>query len=448
VKYSLCFVAITSWIAIGCDTGAASGEVDPIGFTFESAEGSLASFGWTGNVHAVIQPAGTPFGVKVTECRDGICRFEGPVDPRGDVQRRRCLLHMSQVCESDGDCTSGGTPSPCVYIYDTPIATPLIGRTGVGACAWSYIPIAAADQPPTIVGTLNLLSGALHLERLTVLLPLNAGDEEGTFLGACAECDGDTTPNDGIRGGTCKRAEHLGSPVGSLSVLTDDGPDIGKPCDRNRRGTINGYDGDYSMDCAPTVRPTGGQPLLLGGSFTSSGIQLPLGDDSPTCTTGGKCFCGMCPDNKTACASKADCGGLACTTPTQVACDPNPPAGDPNHSANFRDFQCRRDPAKFAVVNNACPSGMCDWDADKGAGTCTDNEDVKCYPSGANANIAIPGRAVRDDHVGVIFQADTSSARCIPAGNSVATNIQLGLPGLLFQKRNFNIIPYSAEDTK
>ena len=225
---------------------------DPIGFTFESTAGSFASFGWTGAVHDVVEPPGTPFGVTVTGCSDGLCRFEGPADPGGKVKRRRCLFHMRTTCDTDADCPiDSGSPTPCVYIYDAPIATPLVGSTNkIGACAWSYIPITDASGTPSITGTLQLGSGALNLEKLAVLLPLNANGD-GTFRGACAECVGDTMPNDGNPDGHCVLATHLGDP--STAAPPDMSPDLGMPCDINRGGDFEGFGGNYSMDCSPVV---------------------------------------------------------------------------------------------------------------------------------------------------------------------------------------------------
>jgi hypothetical protein len=437
----------------GVDSNAPSGE--PIGFTFESTAGSFASFGWTGAVHDVIESAGTPFGVKTTECSDGVCRFEGPTDPKSKVNRRRCLFRMSTTCTADSDCPlDGRNPTPCVYIYDTPIATPLLGRDNkLGACAWSYIPIAAAGKSPTITGTLNLASGALNLENLSILLPLNS-TAMSTFRGACAECVGDPMPNDGVPQGTCRLATHRG-PL-ATSAEPDPSPDLGMPCDINRTGTIAGYEGNYSMDCSPTVIASVTPPLQFGGSFTSSGFQVSLTDDSPACTTPGqKCFCGMCPDNLTACMSNADCGGQQCAAPLEADCQPNPLPTDIGYDSKLQVNQCKKyptDPTKFAVASNYCASGQCNWDTEKGVGTCTsklpDARVVGCYPSDSHASIIAPGRAERDDHVGTIYSAHTANARCIPAGKSASLNSQLGLPGLLFQKRNFQIIPEYEEDSK
>jgi hypothetical protein len=53
-----------------------------------------------------------------------------------------------------------------------------------------------------------------------------------------------------------------------------------------------------------------------------------------------------------------------------------------------------------------------------------------------------------EEHLGKVYLADTAGARCIAAGQSPQLNSQLGLPGLLFQKRNFQITPEYAEGSK
>ena len=421
-----------SAIAWTCASGCTSSSTDvadpppgqPIGFTFESTAGSFASFGWTGALHDVEEPLDTPFGVKTTECTggpDGVCRFEGPSDPVSKVNRRRCLFHMSKTCNTDGDCPlDSGNPTPCVYIYDAPISTPLASANGKrGACGWSYIPIAGPGQAPTIAGTLNLASADLNLENLRILLPLNSSPTG--FYGACAECVGDPTPNDGVKGGICRSTTHLGKANG----IADDGPDIGMPCDVNRYGTIPGFEGSYSMDCSPTVISVG-KPTEFGGSFTSQGFQISITDKSPPCgTMGEKCFCGMCSDdNTTACESDGDCsGGGSCL-------------GGAGSTSTLI----------FNVASNACPDRMCDWDPSTDLGKCHSDPTIFCYPGGVGSRIIAPGYTQVDHRLSTIYYANTANARCIAAGKSAVLNAQLGLPGLLFQKRNFKIIPEFMEN--
>lgn len=450
--------------AFGCSSST-NKSPDLIGFTFQTDVGSFSSFGWTGAFHDIVAPVGTPFGVKVTQCNGDVCQFEGPSDVASDVKRRRCLRHMSKTCDTDSDCTQqDGTPSPCVYIYDPPLTTGLKGSDSkVGACGWSYIPIAAAGQPATIRGTLNLVSNALELENLTVDLALNRRNPTstipaGTFFGACAECVGDIKANDGLKQGTCKIATHL-----NQGDIADMSIDLGMPCDVNRYGTTDSvYNAGYSMDCSPTLDP--GQPLPLGGSFSSSGFQVSITDDSPDCTTGGKCFCGMCSDHMTACMSNKDCHGGQCSIPSELDCDPNLPPPATGYDNTIPVNQCRTpptDPQKFLVAGDECdPSSPCKWDAEKALGRCTskliDPTDPKgqrhltlgCYPSDVGAMISGPGRSDRIDDVGTVYLANTAGASCIPAGTNAQLNSQVGLPGLLFQRRNFQIIPEYAEDQK
>src|SRR5262245_32773625 len=125
------------WFAVAlaasaCGGGGAQPNVDatverpkgPSGFTFAAiGDRSFASFGWTGLVHNVRVPDGTPFGVVADNCQstDGLCAFHGPADPDSPVQRRRCLNKMSVPCATDNDCPADvATVRKCVYIYDPP----------------------------------------------------------------------------------------------------------------------------------------------------------------------------------------------------------------------------------------------------------------------------------------------------------------------------------------
>jgi hypothetical protein len=221
------------------------------------------------------------------------------------------------------------------------------------------------------------------------------------------------------------------------------------PCDVNRTGTIGGYDGSYSMDCSPTVVSGLGAPLAFGGSFSSSGVQVALTDQSPDCTAPGflgkKCLCGMCKGEKAACMSNADCAG-----------------GGPCMAESMPEDEENQDNVR--VAGNPCDNGICtNWDANEGAGTCVDSmlatqemphPVVGCYPSPTTGfagsdnkpiSIVAPGFAEPDPQLSTLYHANTAGARCIPAGGSARINRQLGLPGLLFQKRNFQITLHYAE---
>jgi hypothetical protein len=163
----------------------------------------------------------------------------------------------------------------------------------------------------------------------------------------------------------------------------------------------------------------------------------------------------------TACMSDKECNGGVCSVPTAPDCDANPIPPDQNYDSTFQINQCKKSPTspkKFLVAGDEC-STPCVWDSVKAQGQCTsklpdpDHQGKKlgpvgCYPSGLGATITSPGRSDRVENVGTIYLANTTSASCIPAGNNAPLNSQLGFPGLLFQRRNFQIIPQYAEEQK
>jgi len=462
MKLVVCYVAAALVAACGgggnndnkADARPPDDEDPPTGFTFEAVgDRSFASFGWTGTIHDLVVPDGTPFGVKTTNCdgKDGLCTFEGPTDPVSAVNRRRCLNRMSQTCTADAECPADPPASrKCVYIYDPPTGTPLQGIGGkVGACGWSYVAVAAAGQPPTISGTFDQTSGELNLQALSLFLPLNGAT--GTYRGSCAECIGDRKANDGVKDGTCMPT--------TRGEASDPSPDLGAKCDVNRYGTIAGFDGSYSMDCSPTVTAADQPPNKFGGTFTSSGYQIAITPSSPNCTdprfAGQKCFCGMCPARAgvaaRSCLSNADCGGDTCGE-LPANCTPNGAPFDNNFARNgmpvfdpaYLPNQCKTPgmEGQFVTAPNSCAGGVCNWDATKGTGTCRSTLTggmVGCYPSGIGATIVANGGSTKQGSVWIV---DTATAVCTPAFPAVAAsnNANLGLPGLTFQRRGFRII--------
>lgn len=413
---------------------ASSPSPPPIGFTFETNEGTLASIGWSGGFHNIKGSTDAAFGVKVTGCDNDLCQFEGPVapmnkgDPISKVNRQRCLYQMNKSCTSDADCPATPNQPGCVYIYDAPISTPVVDKNGVpGACAWTYIALVGADHKPSIQGTLNLVSGELNLVKLPVLLELNSGGVgTGLFYGACPQCVGDSSPNDGIQGGTCKTSP-LPDP---MKGNADPGLSSNDRCDINRYGEFKGYTYGYSMDCAPQLAGTSQATPFGDSSFTSSAFHIMISDESPNCSnsqfSSEKCFCGSCPSGA-ACKSNRDCGGDPCVGPPLSTTDPS----------------------SIPTAGNLCVDDKCNWDQAMGVGTCTSRVPalgmINCYPSGLNTEIRIEGRAEVDRNLGTIYYASTASASCMPAGKLGSLNAQVGLPGLTFQKRNFRIIPVYPE---
>lgn len=453
------------WACVACGSGGGDSSPEampdampaatsvPIGLTFETADGTLTSVGWTGALHDIKgAPAGS-FAVNVTSCANGVCQFQGPTDPvgpvnpAGTVNRRRCLQQTGKTCTTDGDCPldQNGKSTPCVFIYDSPISLPLksndimTNAEEVGACGFTYIPVKDMDNTPAVQGTLNLSSGALNLNKLAVKLTLNF-TPTFTFRGVCPVCVGDTAPNDGVREGTCQT-----SPLPpDANSQSDRGvpSDQGARCDVNRYGDHPGYNYAYSMDCSPTPPPSIIRPTDFGGSFSSSGFKIAITDQSPTCGDpdfkDANCFCGMCSNaaTPTVCMSDANCGNGGSCLGASVPTTPLPPDNIP-------------------VAGNVCDGGACTWNEAEGVGTCTSTrlggKQVNCYPSatmgtkgpdGKDVAITAPGRATVQNH---IYYADTASARCTGASPVSTLNRQVGLPGLTLQKRNFRIIPVYAE---
>lgn len=404
---------------------------------------------------------------------DRQCRFEGPTDPVGPVDRRRCLFRTSQTCMTAEDCPLDRfeRATPCVYIYDPPISTPLTGGDAMtGACSVTFIPIGEPGEN-SIGGTLNMRTGELALSDLNVLLAFNSNPDVGGFNGLCAECVGDPTPNDGVKGGRCELTTHFEDPS-QRQFRRDGSADLAAPCDANRSSRLPHYEGTYSMDCSPTFiasESSARRPIDFGGSFSSLGLRVSIDGQSPDCSgpgfAGQKCFCAMCSDKVTPCSSNADCNGGTCGA-LPADCDPNPfpldVEGDPDPSFNpaFAIGQCRADPYQnlaqeddnelSSVPGNLCIGGTCDWNNDTGAGSCQarlpGKPMVRCFPSGLGETIQILGSGMREDNINTTYVVTTASARCQPATRSAAINGQAGLPALLYQERNFRIVPRFGEE--
>jgi len=129
----------------------------------------------------------------------------------------------------------------------------------------------------------------------------------------CPYCTGDTTPNDGVRDGTCV-----------------DGLNDGDPCDANginRSFPAPGGDG-HSLDCFPNSPNVSGAGLIINLTTTTGTSSLqsevpcgPLVNNVPSFL----CPCGICSnDSSIPCHSDAECGaGNTCKSRTQFEPLPN-----------------------------------------------------------------------------------------------------------------------------
>ena len=162
-----------------------------------------------------------------------------------------------------------------------------------------------------ITGTANIDTGSA-----ATTVNLISRVATGPNPNPCPKCVGDTTANDGVRGGTC-----------------DVGPNAGLTCDIN--GTSpNLFWGSTSLDCP--IDPASVIAALPINLTNSTGTQTrTVTAANPSCTTPGysafKCLCDTC-NNLTgqSCSSNADCpvsgrcvggtnGGAACTVASECA---------------------------------------------------------------------------------------------------------------------------------
>ncbi|HEU4729316.1 MAG TPA: hypothetical protein VFT22_15550 [Kofleriaceae bacterium] len=468
----------------GCPSGG-NGDADAPargklkGFTFRAiGEGSLASFGWSGNLHLVGIPNDTPFSVTAHDCQEGgICPFQGPdvIEQTGapaTADRHRCLFEMSKTCKSNAECPIiNNQPSACVFIYDAPRTTPLVGEGGrLGACGWTFIPLTVkpTSPDPAISGSLNLTTGEVSFSSMVVNLQLNGVG--GTYRGGCMECVGDKTPNDGQKDGTCQPGKLALDPRFNVESASQ-----GAACDINTFGTTTfipglgnvALDGNYSMDCAPTLHAEDGDPMEFGGPASSLNFAKSISANSPLCTdpalagssppgTTKRCFCGVCSDARTACESNQDCPGGGQCGFLQANCNPNPPpfkedgvTPNMNFNKNLPIGVCLGagtvPSAPFQVVTrpNWCLGGNCDWHKETGTGTCKsvlDGSTISCFPGGT-IGATIDSQVLPSTKLGEVYIADTASARCTGASGDPALDAQLGIPGLIFQRRRFEITP-------
>jgi hypothetical protein len=311
-------------------------------------------------------------------------------------------------------------------ICDTPFAADADDCGGaICNCYLSApLPLSAGNTPACVVNRFaNDLSGTVDIDAGDAASVTNL--RSVVFLGdsiinPCPYCDGDTTPGDGVRNGTCVVGE-----------------DAGQPCDVDAiNSTFPAPGGDgHSLDCFPDP----------GKNVSGTGLQIDLdlstGSSSLTaevdCTSFGlpfTCHCGVCSLAQTVpCASDADCaaqaagvcqkrgnfdpkpngcaGGAGCTgTPSgDSTCDegPNDQSCDVVVRANGDGFiQC--------LTNADCAEGTIGI----AAGNCTLSKTRECFLPTIEAS----GNPDPDEPLGAaIF--------CIPPTGNAGINSVAGLPG-------------------
>ncbi len=245
-----------------------SGSPCPMGVEVIGTAGDnkILDTGWTGIAHnqSVIQDGKLSFGLEncdspVRPC--GQCDVAGPIpNPKagaGDIDSQRCVSDTSISCDATTPCPSGA----CEFFFGAPLP---LSAGGVSTCVTNQV-----DGP--ISGTANVESGAFASQiklKSTVFLVSDVAQP-------CPLCVGDTTVNDGTKGGTCDGGQGYAK--------------NGAACDGNGRSTLFGT---TSFDCPPatSTRLASLEIDLSGGSST---VKRTLTSSSPNCTgaPGKKCLC-------------------------------------------------------------------------------------------------------------------------------------------------------------
>jgi hypothetical protein len=309
------------------------------------------------------------------------------------------------------------------------------------------LPLSAGNTPACVVnrlsedvtGTVDVDTGdAATLVKLRSVVYL--GD---TIITPCPYCEGDVTPGDGIRDGTCVVGEDAGAPCDVDAV--------------NETFPAPGGDG-HSLDCFPDVgKNVSGQGLIINLPQTTGSVSLDSNVNCRLFTIQYDCQCGVCGK---ACTTNADCSvtGGTCST-LDGACsvkstDPCSGAGDctgdwdgcvargsgdplPNQCAGGGG--CTAGPDGDAVCDEGPSDLSCDAvvrangegfikcqsniDCDVGtigiaAGNCTLTSDRECFLP----TISAEGAPDPDTPVG-------AALFCIPPTGNAGINSVAGLPG-------------------
>ena len=397
-----------------------------ITFTGTSTNGVLDT-GWTGQGHDSTVISDGTVTVSVTGCSGatppcGVCSYTGPLpNATGQIQNRRCSTDSAIPCTANGDC-SGGT---CKFFFGTYLP---LAAGGVSTCVENTF---AGNTTGTANIDTGSSAGAASLTSRVFLGPL--------LNHPCPQCTGDTTANDGVKGGHCSAGAHSGA-----------------TCDANGSSPNTAF-GTTSLDCPPLA---GGvvAALPIDLSNTTGTKARTLSAANPNCRafgqTGQKCQCETCNNSAAApCSSNADCGSGICGgkrcmggTNDGKACTANSEC--PGVSSCGVPGQ--------ATAPNACDDGTCTSGACAAGPTdqfcspvetfrqCTSNADCAAGTAGDTCSISKARPCFDSGNVGDVVSATGQAAPptnhqsnptlaalfCIGPTSSGGVNSAAGLPGL------------------
>lgn len=338
-----CPTSIRTTIRGGCSTQGTVTNADGCSVGVET--GTVLSVGWKGLAHGIDITDNYTVAVDVTcpgtekgSC--GTCTSTGISYDNPQAQSfTRCIDDSSRECDEPflndlddcGVCAGGvNVGNSCVADIDCPAST-----CTAGACRYFLGPPLNVSAGGTPTCTLNVINsdiiggtGDPDLGTAEFEIDLRAVVHLGVSqTRPCPYCRNDTTPQDGVRNGTCLGGirEGLACDVQGFD-LTFANP-----------GQLDAPSAGTSLDC----------PLASGANISGTGlaITLPLTTGSsikdaedPCESPNGSldCFCGVCTGDPTvSCNSDTECSNLALGF-----CGPGNPPGVDRKPNNCTDGTC------------------------------------------------------------------------------------------------------------
>ena len=310
-------------------SGGNSCEGSQLTLTVTSQDGSDLDTGWTGIAHKSVATSQSTVTVNLNDCGSGTCTVDGSA-------------LVGQKFGGPLPLSSGGVPVCVVNTFREAV-------TGTYECASG-----CGDS------TVKLTSSVFLVQQIAM---------------PCPTCDGDPTPNDGQKGGTC----HGGT------------ASVGQPCDVNG---VSPVFGSTSNDCLPSGSSVGDLAIDLA-PLTTGTVSVTADQACVSIGSVGQCFCPG--QNRPNACDNGICGANGtCDSPIDGICSGQ----------------------KFRTCTPGSGTANCEA-ISPGAGTCTDTP-RPCF----GPTISRTGQCATPGNTGTLV-----AFFCIPATIAPAINTTAGLPG-------------------
>ncbi len=424
-------VALTYELPAGRCAGSADVVINA-GYGAQLTNTSLDS-GYTGFGHNVDLEDGYLGGVSMSGC-DADCENCAVSLDRSPAGKQyagystcRCDNDASVACSTieGADAACGGSTCHCLFGPPLPLSA-------------GNAPVCVLNRFQEDFGGSTGKIGEYDVITRTAAV-IHLGD---TATHPCPTCEGDTTANDGNKGGHCNG--------GSRDGLT---------CDAN----ANSPDfGPVSFDCQPAASGNiTGTGLKMGLTFTDGTATITAALSGSSVCDAGTCHCAECSgDHSVGCSANADCaavGAGTCTTATTVkskqnscdglACDDDGSGtnqgvcGAATPPLTFCNGQLRGNGEGYISCTDQADCDAMDADCTGGdCGTCGDGPGGtalrKCFLPTVTAT-GTPG----------IFGSEGVATFCSAATSNSGVNASGGLPGPGRVTLDFDFDLYCADHT-